>query len=345
MILYLYVKYSEHEKVINLDKLTFDCILNLRLKNKDCIRMVNLSDLLKSEDLTFSPVNYYLQTFDKTHQMIAHSHDYFEIMYADSGYFFVSYKQGETVKRLTVNEGQFIIIGNGIIHKMEIPLRCRIYNFEFKLCESTGKILNFYRCLQETANVRVLFKNFKGISVISDRENVLDTLKLLHFSLQNNKNDVESAYLIQSQILSLLINIGRCFTHIKSETRSIYVIKMLKIINEDFSKHLSPKLFAADFHVSESYLQRLFKQNVGQSIIEYINSKRLEQAKFYLEKTDMPIIDIAVSVGFNTRQNFIQLFKKNTGLSPSQYRKAEKNQAYDIPIEPGELSKQKSYTE
>ena len=307
--------------------------------------MANLSDLLKNENLTFSPVNYYLQTFDKTHQMIAHSHDYFEIMYADSGNFFVTLKQGGTLKRLTVKEGQFIIIGDSIIHKMETPMRCRIYNFEFKLCESTGKILNFYRYLQETANVRVFFKNFKGFAVISNRENVLNTLKLLHSFLQNNKNDVESAYLIQSQMLTLLINIGRCFTHIESETQSIYVIKMLKIINEDFSKHLSPKLFAAEFHVSESYLQRLFKKNVGQSIIEYINSKRLEQAKFYLEKTDMPIIEIAVSVGFNTRQNFIQLFKKDTGISPSEYRKVGKNQAYDIPIEPGELSKQKSYTE
>ena len=99
---------------------------------------------------------------------------------------------------------------------------------------------------------------------------------------------------------------------------------MLKIINEDFSKHLSPKLFAADFHVSESYLQRLFKQNVGQSIIEYINSKRLEQAKFYLEKTDMPIIDIAVSVGLNTRHNFIQLFKKKYGTLAFPVQKSRK---------------------
>jgi len=74
-----------------------------------------------------------------------------------------------------------------------------------------------------------------------------------------------------------------------------------------------------------SYLQRLFKEHIGQSIIDKINELKIAKAKLLLEISCLPIIDIAVTVGFHNRQHFTLVFTKIIGCSPSLYRKQKGN--------------------
>lgn len=79
--------------------------------------------------------------------------------------------------------------------------------------------------------------------------------------------------------------------------------------------------------VNASYLSRIFREETGNTIIHTINEKKLSRAREYLVQTDMKIYEIAEILGFENVTYFSHFFKKNTGLSPKDYKdKAEHNQ-------------------
>jgi AraC-like DNA-binding protein/AmiR/NasT family two-component response regulator len=89
---------------------------------------------------------------------------------------------------------------------------------------------------------------------------------------------------------------------------------------EDFSvEQLSQFLF-----MDSSNLYRKVKALTGLSPVQYIQSLRLRQAKKLLRESDNPITSIALDCGFNSSGYFSRVFKKDTGLTPSQYRKQQK---------------------
>lgn len=72
--------------------------------------------------------------------------------------------------------------------------------------------------------------------------------------------------------------------------------------------------------LSPSYLSRLFKQNLGISISDYIREKKIEKAENLLKYSDYSLIDIANYLAFSSQSHFIQTFEKYVGLTPKKYR-------------------------
>lgn len=62
---------------------------------------------------------------------------------------------------------------------------------------------------------------------------------------------------------------------------------------------------------------------MGVNFNDFINSYRIDAAKFLLNNTDKKIEQISNETGFNSQQNFIRVFKKIEGVAPGQYRKAK----------------------
>ena len=81
---------------------------------------------------------------------------------------------------------------------------------------------------------------------------------------------------------------------------------------------------ANQIHVNPSHLSRKFKEDTGMNITEFINQKRIEEAKLYLKRGNISITDIAFMVGFNDLNYFSKVFKKLTSVTPSQYAKRRK---------------------
>lgn len=92
-------------------------------------------------------------------------------------------------------------------------------------------------------------------------------------------------------------------------------------INDNLGTELKVAQIASMLGMSPYYFSRLFKQSMGVSPHEYLTQCRLEAAKQMLKKTNLPIIEIAAEVGFNSQSHFITLFKKQFGTTPLQYRK------------------------
>ena len=79
--------------------------------------------------------------------------------------------------------------------------------------------------------------------------------------------------------------------------------------------------YAARAGISENYLSRLVKQSTGRSVGAWIDIVRIQRAKRLLSSTNLSIIDIAASVGVEDQSYFSRLFKKETGVTPSSFRK------------------------
>ena len=72
--------------------------------------------------------------------------------------------------------------------------------------------------------------------------------------------------------------------------------------------------------LSPSYLSQIFKQETGTTINQFIISFRMDMACSLLLKSDRKVADIAQSCGFLDQNYFTKIFKKYTGLTPSDYR-------------------------
>lgn len=77
---------------------------------------------------------------------------------------------------------------------------------------------------------------------------------------------------------------------------------------------------ASMVHMSSSYLQHLYKDIFGISCIQEVISARIERAKFYLSATSMTMTQVATHCGYENDLHFMRQFKKQEGLTPTQYR-------------------------
>lgn len=111
----------------------------------------------------------------------------------------------------------------------------------------------------------------------------------------------------------------------KKETESLYE-KMLSYIEENYSSKIALNDIAEALHANSSYLSRLFKQKSGNNLFDAVLEKRIEKAKEYMTDTDWKIYKISQAVGFEDTGYFSRVFKKYTGISPTEYKNGRRDE-------------------
>ena len=96
---------------------------------------------------------------------------------------------------------------------------------------------------------------------------------------------------------------------------------MIKFLAENYSEPLNVKIIASAGGVSEGYAMSLFQKKLNKNITTYLNQLRLHHAKSALIDGNDKISNIAHDSGFGSLSRFYEVFLKETGLSPSEYRK------------------------
>lgn len=91
-------------------------------------------------------------------------------------------------------------------------------------------------------------------------------------------------------------------------------------IDENYCEDLNLSVLAERFNVESSYFSRIFRQEMGENLIFYITRKRIEKAQSLIAASDANLTEIAFLVGYNDYSYFNRVFKKNTGMSPREYR-------------------------
>ena len=107
---------------------------------------------------------------------------------------------------------------------------------------------------------------------------------------------------------------------IPADTTRQIVRQAAAYIDENYFEDLNLSLLAEKFRVESSYFSRIFRQEMGENLIFYITRKRIEKAQQLIANSDTNLTEIAFLVGYNDYSYFNRVFKKNTGMSPREYR-------------------------
>ena len=100
------------------------------------------------------------------------------------------------------------------------------------------------------------------------------------------------------------------------------VRKAMDYIDSNYMFGISTEDIARVAGVHVGHLHRIFPEETGMRIGEYLTYLRIERAKTLLMHTDIPSASIATRIGIRSQQYFCRLFKKETGMSPQEYRKS-----------------------
>lgn len=98
------------------------------------------------------------------------------------------------------------------------------------------------------------------------------------------------------------------------------VNQAISYIYENILQELSLEIVAAKVFVHPNYLSGKFKREVGSSITEFINKRRIEESKYFILHTDTSISDIALLFKFCNQSYYTALFKKFNSITPREFR-------------------------
>ena len=132
----------------------------------------------------------------------------------------------------------------------------------------------------------------------------------------DNKMSPEKSYKIFSELVDSI-----CEDTGNSLKNKGIVIQIKEYIQANYSDvNLNINQLAEVFHLSSGYISNMFKKEENIGILDYIGLMRISKAKELLTKTDMTLEDIYLKVGFSNKSTFIRVFKKQTDMTPMQYR-------------------------
>ena len=99
-----------------------------------------------------------------------------------------------------------------------------------------------------------------------------------------------------------------------------YLLEIKQSMDTYFMNNFSLQDLEARYHVSKYRICKEFSAAFGVSPLKYLNKRRLEAATNLLLSTDKRVHEISLEVGFETTNHFINLFKRETGMTPQAYR-------------------------
>lgn len=106
------------------------------------------------------------------------------------------------------------------------------------------------------------------------------------------------------------------------DKRQHRIYKVLHYITEHLNESISVDDLAHFTLLSKDHFIRFFKKEMGVTPVEYIITKRIERAQIVLIMENKPVKEIAYTLGFGNLSYFNRLFKRVTGITPGEYRKA-----------------------
>ena len=190
---------------------------------------------------------------------------------------------------------------------------------------------------RDTQHINITFSNEMANCLFSYYHEFaldLEDEKPLHFFLESSFIDsiIKQALIAQSSpkklyeqhsilLLHQLINVYFYQKINSNEAYPNWLNSFLNFLHSPECFSLSANELALHTPYSYSRLARLFKQYIGQTLIEYLNNLKIVYAKRLLRITSKSILDISIDLGYDSVSSFNHNFKSITALTPTQYRK------------------------
>lgn len=246
-----------------------------------------------------------------------HTHDCCEIMFCVRGgkHFLIDDKVYE------VTNGDIFTINQFEAHKITFNPECDVERFVVQIhpefvfsasTEETDLSQCFYVRQKNTSNRISLNAN--------EQIELTELFKKLSISYEFGDDVIKQSIMIQ---LLALINekfITHHDAHVSTQLKSMPLNSAILYINEHLEDELTLEKIAKSSYISVNQLCKLFKLNLGTTVMKYITGKRISEAKKYL-KNGYSVSDTAFMCGFRDYSNFIRTFTASVGISPGKYSK------------------------
>lgn len=171
---------------------------------------------------------------------------------------------------------------------------------------------------------RSFFKD-KNVSGVLEKTNLQEYIMEASLTLNDQTCTEFTALFYLFKFLSCLsfddVNEEDIYKEKGVPSRGKYISMVHEYIQINYLKTITVKEIAERLNINRSHLYRIYKETTGQSIEDYLISVRINEARRLLHETDLPIIYIAQSVGYEQYPAFFKMFKQHTGISPKEYRK------------------------
>lgn len=254
----------------------------------------------------------------KTQMIKHHFHDSCEVYYLKKGqrYYFIKNNT------YLILPGDLVIIRENLIHK---TISAGEHYHERYLLDIDR---NYVKSTLGSLESKILFKAFdEDIFVLRKQDNtIIDNIfNELHQLHDSNINSDYKRLKTFSLTLQILIHISETYKSYTSESDNKSVNKRIQeittFINENYASHLTLDYLSKEFNMSYFYLCKLFKNYIGFTFTDYINSVRIRKAKNLLLSTDYNITHISELVGYADVSYFCRIFKKIMKITALKYRK------------------------
>lgn len=249
----------------------------------------------------------------------------------------VSYRIGYETEMLLVDSSFFdneLMRPSGSGNDMH-----KVYLFKAKLdilrtYLESGQSKEFFKLLTEVISF-ILNEDSDNDYFKIEMYQSISLMFLSHINHWNLKEKVESQinlsnlfgtadFITYKEMIEYFYKLGETiFSYQKSEQvkrMEILIANINKYINDHLNEDLSLIALSEKVFLNPAYLSRIYKQETGMNISEYICHMRINKAKELLRQSDFKIHEVASAVGFESAAYFTRVFKQLTNLTPQEYR-------------------------
>jgi AraC family L-rhamnose operon transcriptional activator RhaR len=238
--------------------------------------------------------------------MPEHTHDFIELEYIYSG----SGIQIVNGVEYPVSKGDVLFFNVGDVHSYRPIKDFSVINCMFLPC--------FIAKDNKTERENISIADIPPVIKLNG-SNIIEVERLI-MQMEAEFNEKQLGYLemLKNYLGIIIIKIIRSSR--QSEGLNKKMLPIVEYIENNYAD-IRPLDVAQHTSYNQSYLSKMFKDNLGMTITEYINNKRIENAICLLEDTNYSVEQICYMVGFKEKKYFYKCFKKITGLTPSAIRK------------------------
>ena len=234
-------------------------------------------------------------------------------------------------KKYVLQDGDILLIGKQKVHRPEFEQGTM---YERTIIYISPQFLKQYAT--EECDLEALFEH-EGGTVLRTKENqrLFEMVKELRQELSEERYGKE----VMSQILllRLLVESGRIIREQREEAHSNVIttengriIEIMKYIDQHLAEEISIEQLAEQFYLSKYHMMRLFRQETGQSIYEYLTLKRLLKARDRIMQGENAT-ESCYNSGFRSYSSFTRAYSKYFGSTPTgrKSHSAQREETYE----------------
>ncbi len=262
---------------------------------------------------------YHIWNSGRSFQIPVHWHDELEIIYVKGGCLTVNISGESYIGK----PGDAFVVSPGNLHLMGTQTGAVDYFtflFPLKYISFRSDDLLYESLLEPLSSGHLMISPRIGDAAGRLCEQLVD---IYMEKKEGAGADIAAQIRIKIILLQFILEMWNKGLVVENDTsgRNTVEKEMVSYIQQNYTGTISLKEFGEQFHLSEKYISRYFKEHFHITLSQYVTYLRLEHAKQLLQDTDIPITEIALQSGYQNVSYFIRSFKKTYGVSPLKYRK------------------------